>query len=70
MNTQAERRCASHRGARGAEFDACSVRKGIVLQQRASTPSAVEYLKSCKVDARIIERVLSGQALRRDDRPA
>jgi hypothetical protein len=68
MTPQAERRRASHRGARGAEFDACIVRKAIALQQRASTPSAVEYLKSCRVDAHIIQRVLSGQALRRDDR--
>jgi hypothetical protein len=70
MTPQAERRRTSHRGAKGAEFDACIVRKAIALQQRASTPSAVEYLKSCRVDAHIIQRVLSGQALRRDDRLA
>jgi hypothetical protein len=70
MTPYAERRSATYRGARGAEFDAAIVRKAIVLQQRASTPSAVEYLKSCRVDAHIIQRVLSGQALRRDDRLA
>jgi hypothetical protein len=62
-----ERRSSSYRGLRGAEFNACIVRKGVVVQRLAGTPSAVEYLKSNDVDARVIARVLSGQGMRRDD---
>jgi len=64
---QTERRSTSYRGLRGAEFNACVVRKGVIVQRLTGTPSAVEYLKSNDVDARVIARVLSGQAMRRDD---
>jgi hypothetical protein len=65
---QTERRSPTYRGLRGAEFDACIVRKGVMVQHLASTPSAVEYLKSNDVDAGVIARVLSGRDVRRDDR--
>ena len=67
MHTSTERRSESYRGLRGAEFNACIVRKGVLVQRRSSTPSAVEYLKANDVDARVIERVLAGRDLRHDD---
>lgn len=68
MTITSERRAASHRGALGTNFDACIVRKAILVQRRASTPSAVEYLKANDVDPRVIERVLWGAALRLEAR--
>jgi hypothetical protein len=44
------------------------VRLGLAVQQRTGTVSAIELLKSNKIDSAIIQRVLSGSALRADDR--
>ena len=68
MTITSERRAPSHRSALGTRFDACIVRKGILVQRRTSTSSAVEYLKANNVDASVIERVLWDGDLRLEDR--
>lgn len=41
------------------------VEQGILMQQNSNTMSALEYLKSRDVDARVIKRVLLEPQLRR-----
>jgi hypothetical protein len=44
------------------------VRKALAVQSRSGTTNAVEYLKSCNVQAEVINRVLSGSSIRLEDK--
>lgn len=43
------------------------VRRGLLMQRDTGTVSALEYLKANAVESTVIQRVLSGQALREED---
>jgi hypothetical protein len=46
------------------------VQQGLLVQQSTGTVSAIEYLQRNAVHGAVIHRVLSGNALRTDDRLA
>jgi hypothetical protein len=71
MNTdQAERRSAVHAEPHRRQYDADVVRRGLLVQRDMGTISAIEFLKANAVEAAIIQRVLSGNAVRAEDRDA
>lgn len=67
---QAERRSDAHRDTRGHEYNAEIVRRGLLVQREMGTISAIEFLKANAVEAAIIQRVLSGNAVRAADQEA
>jgi hypothetical protein len=69
MNIQhTDRRASDRQSEYGAKFDANAVRHGLAVQRRLNTSSAVEYLKANGVDGAVINRVLSSQTVRGEDR--
>lgn len=71
MNTsRVDRRSNQYHNSQGEMFDATVVRHGVMLKVRGSTVSAIEYMRNRGVRAYTIERVLSGNQLRCDDRLA
>ena len=56
--------------APGREYSADVVRRGLLVQRDMGTISAIEFLKANEVEAAIIQRVLSGNAMRAEDRDA
>jgi hypothetical protein len=54
----------------GREYNADVVRRGLLVQRDLGTISAIEFLKANAVEAAIIQRVLSGNAVRATDREA
>jgi hypothetical protein len=69
---QAERRgdAQAQAAAHGREYNADVVRRGLLVQRDMGTTSAIEFLKANAVEATIIQRVLSGNAMRAEDRDA
>lgn len=67
---QPERRNQAHRDILGREYNADVVRRGLLVQRDMGTISAIEFLKAHAVDAAIIQRVLSGNVVRAEDRDA
>lgn len=45
------------------------VQLGLLIQDRVGTIGAVEYLKAHNINAAVINRVLTTQQVRADDRP-
>lgn len=67
---QAERRSGTNAEQHRREYDAAVVRRGLLVQRDMGTISAIEFLKANAVEAAIIQRVLSGNAMRTEDREA
>jgi predicted transcriptional regulator len=65
-----ERRANTHCNSNGEKFDEAVIREGVLLQRALNTVTAIEFLKNRGVSAATIQRVLSGQHLRQEDRSA
>jgi hypothetical protein len=71
MNTQqAERRSSVNVEQHNRQYSADVVRRGLLVQRDLGTISAIEFLKAQGVEAAIVQRVLSGNAMRAEDREA
>lgn len=71
MNTdQIDRRKLSAGDPAGSDAPAATVTKGLLVQRLSGTVSAIEYLKNNGVGSPVIQRVLSGDAVRRADAQA
>jgi hypothetical protein len=68
--TGTERRSNTDAATPTREYDAQVVRRGLLVQRDMGTISAIEFLKAGGVEAAIIQRVLSGNAMRAEDREA
>lgn len=70
LTSRAERRADTHRNGNGEKFDEAVIREGVLLQHALNTVTAIEFLKNRGVSAATIQRVLSGQQVRQDDKRA
>jgi hypothetical protein len=68
MNSQAERRADLFQNSLGEKFDAAVVTEGMRLQAQVNTVTAIEYMKNRGMSGAIIQRVLSGVAMRDEDK--
>lgn len=69
-NTQVDRRADMYRNSQGETSDAAVVTEGMLLQRQINTITAIEYMKNRGIDSATIQRVLSGFAMRDDDKTA
>lgn len=67
INSKIDRRSDIYRDELGNLFDGAVITEGLVVQKTIGAVSAIEYLKSKGVSAPVIQRVLSGGAMRLDD---
>ena len=68
MKSQVDRRGDVFQNSLGEKFDAAVVNEGMRLQAKVNTVTAIEYMKNRGGPAAIIQRVLSGAAMREEDR--
>lgn len=66
-NDKVESRASMVGGKAGDAVDAAVVTQGLLVQKTVGAVGAIEFLKSKGVSAAVIQRVLSGAPLRRDD---
>jgi hypothetical protein len=65
---QRERRVDVQSDSATGQASADLVRKGLLIQYDTGTVGAIEYLKASGIGAAVIQRVLSGNAMRVEDR--
>lgn len=63
----AERRHPPYRGPANLPSTSDAIRESLLVQRQTGTVSAIEYLKSNGVSGAVIQRVLSGHAMRSED---
>lgn len=66
MNANTDKQADAYENILGGKIDLAILRKGIEMQSRSNTVSAIEYLRNRGVDAATIQRVLSGFYIHRD----